>query len=290
VDILWVALGICVVVVFVFYVLAQHWQRLLVRHSWTVRELTERLATLEEIANPDLLRKVDESASPPLEQVCIFRLCFSDRFWNETVRATSEEMAFVRRQGNLLGSVKIERWRSHSVVTVAEILPQSKSATWQTRSLEIFPSHSPGKSQASVLWELSLGTANNGSPPARPRSLELRLHDDSLILCELHNPLLTGETSADPLSEDEAVLISVPLDASRLSRFRARDEPVESKAFESVSGAEEPSGRQVSCVSFYEHQDESLGVDWQLCLRNLGRRDEGERLGIVESREIRKVS
>ncbi len=288
-DILWVALGICVVVVFVFYVLAQHWQRLLVRHAWTVRELTERLATLEEIANPELLRKLEESAAPPLEQVYTFRLCFSDRFWNETLRATPEEMAFVRSQGNLLGSVKIERWRSHSVVTITEILPQSKSAGWQTRSLEVFPGSVPGDGHFVTLWELSLGVANGGRAPAKSRSLELRLHDDSLTLCTWQNRPPTGEATADSRAEDEKMLTIVPLDATRLARFRTRDEATEAKGFELVPDPEKLARGEDSCVSFYGYRDERQGVEWQLCVRKLVRRDKGERFEILESGEISKV-
>lgn len=289
-DILWVALGICVVVVFVFYVLAQHWQRLLARHAWTVRELTERLASLEEIANPDLLRKIEESASPPLEQVYTFRVCFSDRFWNETLGATPEEMAFVRSQGNVLASVKIERWRSHSVVTIAEILPQCKSASWQTRSLEIFPGSVPGEARFFTLWELPLGETDGGSVPAKSRSLELRLYDGSLTLCSCHNRLPAGEAEADSRTEDEKLLTIVPLDETRLARYRARDEATEADGFEAIPDPAEPTRREDSCVSFYGHLDERLGLDWHLCLRKLVRRDEGQRVEILESGEIRKVS
>lgn len=289
-DILWVALGICVVVVFVFYVLAQHWQRLLTRHAWTIRELTERLATLEEIANPELLRKLEESAAPPLEQVYTFRLCFSDRFWNETLRATPKEMAFVRSQGNLLGSVKIERWRSHRVVTIAEILPQSKSAGWQTRSLEVFPGSVPGDGHFVTLWELSLGAVNDGPALAKTRSLELRLHDDSLTLCACQNRPPAGEATADSRAEGEKILNIVPLDETRLARHRRRDEATEAEGFELVPDPEKLARGQDSCVSFYTYQDERLGVEWQLCLRKLVPRDAGDRFEILESGEIRKVS
>jgi hypothetical protein len=46
-EILWPALGIAVIVVFVFYVLAQHWQRLLRQQNLTVRRLFDRVQSLE---------------------------------------------------------------------------------------------------------------------------------------------------------------------------------------------------------------------------------------------------
>jgi len=71
-DILWVALAVCVIVGFFFVVLARHWQRLLVHQSWTIRRLTERIASIEEVADPNFRRKLDESAPSPLERVYAF--------------------------------------------------------------------------------------------------------------------------------------------------------------------------------------------------------------------------
>ena len=138
-DILWVALAVCVIVGFVFVVLARHWQRLLVHQSWTIRRLTDRVASLEEVADPNFRRKLDESAPSPLERVYTFSFRVNDDFWRKTVKATPRQLQYIREHGNFLGSVKIEQWRSHNVVTVTEVLPQAKSATWQTRSFDVFP-------------------------------------------------------------------------------------------------------------------------------------------------------
>ncbi len=53
-EILWPTLGICVLVGFVFFVLAQHWQRLLRNQNATIRRLTERVRTLEAIDDPGI--------------------------------------------------------------------------------------------------------------------------------------------------------------------------------------------------------------------------------------------
>lgn len=51
-EILWPALGIGVIVAFVFYVLAQHWHRVLRQQSFTIRRLHERVRDLEEMSDP----------------------------------------------------------------------------------------------------------------------------------------------------------------------------------------------------------------------------------------------
>ena len=73
-DIIWTALGVCVLVGFVFYVLAQYWQRLLRAHSHALRDLTARVQALEEMEDPGFRQKVGESVPSPLEQVYTFTL------------------------------------------------------------------------------------------------------------------------------------------------------------------------------------------------------------------------
>ena len=59
-DILWPALAIAAIVAFVFYVLAQHWQRVLRQQAWTIRRLFERVRNLEEMADPEFRRRLSE--------------------------------------------------------------------------------------------------------------------------------------------------------------------------------------------------------------------------------------
>ncbi len=289
-DILWVALGICMVVFFVFYVLAQHWQRLLIRHSWTVRRLTERLVALEQMANPDFVRKLEDTSPSPLEQVFTFSLCLSDRFWKDTLQATPEDMAFIREEGTFLGSVKIERWRSHTVVTITEVLPQSKSATWQTRSLELFPDSTSGNGSFLTLWELPLKPANEASPGERAPAVELRLHSDVLALCARQDRSAAALDHGGRVCEDETVLVTVPLDTARLAEYRMPEETASHGGFEAVSAPHALTQREELGVAFYGHQDEARGVNWQLCLREVARREQWSRWKVIERGEIRQVN
>ena len=127
-EILWPTLGICVLVCFVFFVLVQHWQRVLRHQTWTIRRLNERVRNLEEVDDPEFRRRLGESVPSPLEQVFTFSFRLSDQFWRETLHATQETSSFIQAFGSFLGSVKIERWRGHSVATITEVLPDRRSA------------------------------------------------------------------------------------------------------------------------------------------------------------------
>src|ERR1700685_3496742 len=102
-EILWPSLGSCVLVGFVFFVLAQHWQRLLRNQNFTIRRLSDRVRTLEAMDDPEFRRRLNESSPSPLEQVFTFSLRLSDRFWRETLHATDESLSFIRASGTLLG-------------------------------------------------------------------------------------------------------------------------------------------------------------------------------------------
>ncbi len=95
-DILWVALAVCVIVGFVFIVLARHWQRLLAHQSWTIRRLTDRVSSLEEIADPNFRRKLDESAPSPLERIFTFSFRVNDDFWRKTLKVNSPQVEHIR--------------------------------------------------------------------------------------------------------------------------------------------------------------------------------------------------
>src|SRR5271154_2068508 len=105
-DFLWPALGIAVIVVFVFYVLAQYWGRLLKEQSWTIRRLFERVQSLEEMADPAWRRRLSEAAPVPLEQVFTLSFRFDDRFWRDSLRLSGDDWRFVREHGSFVGAVK----------------------------------------------------------------------------------------------------------------------------------------------------------------------------------------
>ena len=179
-EILWPTLGICVLVCFVFFVLVQHWQRVLRHQTWTIRRLNERVRNLEEVDDPEFRRRLGESVPSPLEQVFTFSFRLSDQFWRETLHATQETSSFIQAFGSFLGSVKIERWRGHSVATITEVLPDRRSAVWQTRSLDCF-FDKESDSDKLTLWELPLARMENSNQ--RPPSLELVLKEKSVELC-----------------------------------------------------------------------------------------------------------
>src|SRR5271170_5129056 len=178
-EILWPALGIAVIVVFVFYVLAQYWQRLLRQQNWTIRHLFERVQSLEELSDPEWRRKISEAAPVPLEQVFTFTFLLGDRFWRDALRLSEDDQKFVHEYGSFVGAIKLERWRSHTVATITEVLPDRKATGWQTRSLDFYSDPFKGGDTV-LLWELAL--ARLGLSAERPPSLELVLRTNSLEL------------------------------------------------------------------------------------------------------------
>jgi hypothetical protein len=289
-DILWIALGICGIVGFVFVVLARHWQRLLAHQTWSIRRLTDRLHSLEEVANPAFRRRLDESAPSPLEQVYTFGLRLDEDFWRNTLPATREERAYIREHGNFLGAVKVERWRSHTVVTVSEVLPHSKSAGWQTRTFDIFPDVQTDSENAVTLWEMSLAEEKAGDASGRVPTLELVWRDNRLDLVARAGGYLAANYNDITLTPDERLLLSIPMDPELLQPYRQIDEtpPVESE--ESITQMAE-SGAQQSApwVAYYSHEDRQLGIEWHLYLRDLSKQSEWKRWRIVESLPMTKV-
>lgn len=279
-EILWPALGICILVVFVFFVLAQHWHRVLRHHSWTIRKLTDRVRMLEEVDDPEFRRKLSESAPSPLEQVLTFSFLLSDRFWSETLHTTEEDAAFIKAFGSFLGSVKIERWRAHSVATITEVLPERQSAAWQTRSLDCCFDGQTGCDRL-TLWELPMARVRDSSE--RPPSLELVLKEKSLELCGHFFPPAATNGHARSLAENELVFFRVPLDSAQLAEFRSRD-PLE----DAGNGNGSHGGGDISLDrnfwrAFYSDRDENVGFEWQLWLRDLAKKAEWDRWKILES-------
>jgi hypothetical protein len=282
-EILWPAVGIAVIVIFVFYVLAQYWQRLLRQQNWTIRRLFERVQSLEEMADPEWRRKLGEAAPVPLEHVITFSFRLSDRFWHDTVRLNQDDRKFIREYGCFVGSVKLERWRSHTVATITEVLPDRKATGWQTRSLDFYSD--PFKSSDSIsLWELAL--SRPGPSAKRPPSLELLLRANSL---ELRGRLLpvshpTSGNGHGALEENgDVVFFRVPLDTLRLAEFRSHDPADTANSGNGYSAGDEPGASGSPWQAFYSHQNDELGLEWQLRLCDLTRKSEWERWKILET-------
>ena len=278
-DILWMGLGISAVVAFVFYVLASYWQRLLKRQSRAMRALLGRIEALEEMEDPRFRRMVADSTPSPLEQVYIFSFRLSERFWTETIGASKEQLGYIRENGKILGSVKIERWRSHMAVTLTELLPQSQSAGWLTRTVDIYPTKETGAPVS--LWELHAGPAENSRGAATAPGAELRLENESLVLRARSCRASAGMQAMSGVEETK--IFEVPLDGDRLTEFRVSEDEGDG------NGAEGPS-KADSWLAFYRGNDEQRGVDWQLCLRDLNRKTIWERWNIVEPWQARRVS
>lgn len=275
-EILWPALGICILVGFVFFVLAQHWQRVLRHQNWMIRRLTERVRVLEEVDDPEFRRKLGESTPSPLEQVFTFSFRLSDRFWRETLHATGETISFIRGFGSFPGSLRIERWRGHSVAAITEVLPDRQSAAWRTRSLDCYFDKASGYDRL-TLWELPLAPVFCSAE--HPPSLELVLKEKSLVLCTYLFPSARNNGDAKSPGPAEVVFFRVPLDASDLSEFRCND-PLQSPGNGDVSGVY---GDPNFWRAFYSHIDEDTGFAWQLWVRDLTKRAEWDRWKILES-------
>lgn len=268
IDLLWLILGGCALVTFAFFLLIRYWQRLLQHHTWTIRQLSRRVQELEGLGDPAFRRRLEETAPVPLESVFTLTFRFSQKFWNDTLGLGEEDERFIRECGSFVGSVKLERWRSHSVASVTEVLPASQGARWQTRTLHFFSS--PAADNEGVqLWELILGPADAAAH--RADSLELQIvtreHCDCIELRARHSrsrPLDSGSPT-EPL-------FSIPLDRAMLASRRA-PEPVA------------PGDPECAWKGFYSFQDEVRGIEWQLWMQDLTRKAEWERWKIVETEQ-----
>ncbi|MGB9068722.1 MAG: hypothetical protein WCC21_09130 [Candidatus Acidiferrales bacterium] len=281
-DILWPALGIAAIVVFVFYVLAQYWQRLLRQQAWTIRKLFDRVQSLEQMADPVWRRRLSEATPLPLEQVFTFSFNLGDRFWRETICMSEEDRRFIRESGCFVGSVKLERWRSHTVATITEVLPDRRSTGWQTRSLDFY-SDTSTSSEALSLWELAL--ARPRMSIERPPSLELLLRANAI---ELRGHFVdfgkrsqvSGNGQGAAADAGEVIFFRVPLDSASLAEFRSQDPADASGKGNSAVGRHQIAS---SWQAFYFHHDEETGIDWQLRLRDLSQKSEWEQWQILES-------
>jgi hypothetical protein len=284
-EILWVGLGISAVVGLVFYIMASQWARLLKSHSKAIRFLTQRVEALEEMEDPRLRRRIDDSAPSPLEQVYIFSFRLADRFWSDTIGASAEQMRYIREEGKFLGSAKIERWRSHISVTLTELLPQSQSAGWQTRTVDIYPAKE--SSGTALLWEMYLEPPVNSAPQEAHPALELRFEEELVVLRERHGKV-AARGEGKTISGDR-VIFHVPLNADLLSDYRVKEEERIESEDEGKDEFTPQLQRTDSWLTFYQYQDDIQGVDWQLCLRDLERKAAWEQWNIVEPHQVRRA-
>jgi hypothetical protein len=206
----------------------------------------------------------------PFEKVFTFFSRFDERFWRDTLRLSADQLKFVRAFGSLPGLVKIERWRGHSVVSVTELLPESRLAGWETRKLDVFSGDS-SRPEALMIWELPLKRPHDTAD--RPASLELSLRGHSIVLRCLRAGISSSNGSSNSASEEESVLFYVPLDTTRLAEFRSH-EPLPNVQLSSTSGN--------SWLASYSRDDEKLGFEWQLSVRDLTKKAEWENWKILE--------
>jgi len=276
----WLALLVAVAIVFVFFVLVQHWQKILRRQAWSIRRLMDRVQGIESVADPQFLERLNEAAPMPLEQVFTLSFRLDDRFWSDAVHATDDEKKFIREHGSFVGSVKLERWRSHTVATITEVLPDRKAAGWQTRSLDLYSDPARGN-DAFTLWELALDRV--GPSAERPPSLELLLRANSLELLGHLNgrpPEASGNGHNGPADFEDVLFFRVPLDAAQLAPFRSHDPAGNGNG---NAATHELSAHANSWQAFYSDRDDATGVEWQLRLRDLSKKSEWERWKILES-------
>ena len=282
-EILWPALATAVIVSFVFYILAQHWHRILRQQAWTIRRLFQRVQNLEDMADPEFRRRISDATPVPLERVFTLTFRLSDRFWRDVLHATEEDRKFVREYGSFVGSVKLEQWRSHMVATITEVLPDQTTAGWQSRSLDFY-GDPPKSSEALIFWELAL--SRPGLSVERPSSLELVLRRNSMELCGHLVP--RGDEASEnghrvASSGSDVVFFRVPLDTAQLAEFRSHDPAGNGNNSSDNVGGQETSENDTHWRAFYSHCNEGLGIEWQLRLRDLTRKSEWERWGILDS-------
>lgn len=288
-EILWAALAICALVSVAFYFLALSWQRMLRSHSRAIRALFQRLEALEGMEDPMMRRKIGELMPSPLEQVHVLSFRLGERFWRDTLGATEQQVRHIHENGTFIGSVKIEIWRSHAAVTMRELLPQSKSAGWQTRTVDIYATDS---SAPAILWELGLEPEAN-SRAMEPPSVELRYEKGVIVLATRSWKNRAWPETPDSVPANERIVFRIPLDAEQLAQFRVpeADRMTGGVESETTGGSSEAGGQCADAwIASFSYQDERQGVDWQLHIRDLNGRTASEHWTIMEPPQVRRVS
>ncbi|MFZ0638302.1 MAG: hypothetical protein WA020_15840 [Candidatus Acidiferrales bacterium] len=288
-DILWTAIAICAMVSVAFYVLALSWQRMLRSHSRAIRELFDRLESLEAMDDPLMRRKIGELMPSPLEQVYILSFRLGERFWRDTLGANEQQVRHIHEHGTFIGSVKIEVWRSHAAITLRELLPQSKSAGWQTRTVDLYATDSAAPA---VLWQLCLEPAAN-SRGTEPPLVELRYENGTIVLATRSGANRARPEGSHGESVDERIVFCIPLDAEQLAQFRVPEAKRETGGVESepAAGPSEAGGQCADrWFASFSHQEERQGVDWQLRVRDLNSQTASGHWTIMEPPQVRRVS
>jgi len=224
----------------------------------------------------------------PLEQVFTLTFRLNDRFWRDAVHTTDENLRFIREFGSFVGSVKLDRWRSHTVATVSEVLPDRKESGWRMRSLDFYPDPAkPGRGL--TLWELALVRTKFSTE--RPPSLELILRDNSIDLIghlapwegsggNGHGGNEHGGNGHGASEYEDVIFFRVPLDTNQLAEFRSHDPSNEVGNGNETGAGPAPAG--ASWQAFYSGGDEALGIEWQLRLRDLNKKSQWDRWKILE--------
>jgi hypothetical protein len=225
-----------------------------------------------------------ESAQSFIEQVCVFSMSLTDRFWSETLKATAEEMAFIHEHGEFLSTVKIERGHRHVIVTIAEILPESRSAEWHIRSFELFPGSSSLTRGGVILWELRTADPGDPSGSSGHRGLELRFEQNSLALAIRDYPAASQSRMHEP---HRRLIARVPLDVRLLSRFQVPDETADAVSPEAAAKTEVRYPADAPSISFFEHADDAVGLIWHLCRQDFVPREHPARSRTLDADEVR---
>jgi hypothetical protein len=147
-------------------------------------------------------------------------------------------------------------------------------AGWKTRSLDLYTAEADSAG-AVTLWEVPL-VRPRGTAEIEP-SLELLLRQNSLELCRRSPRPSDNPPGAHPGGGD-TVFLRVPLDAALLSEFRSHD-PVPHSVDSPAPGN--------SWQAFYSSEDQQLGYEWQLSLRDLEKKAEWEHWKILEPAPLR---
>lgn len=291
-DVVWFIAGLGILFCFVAIISVQKLGRVLRAQAGAIRRLTQRIDALEEMADPSFRRKIGDTAPSPLEQVFNFGFQLSDRFWQETLQATAAEMDFIRHHGTFVGSVKVERWRSHDVVTVTEVLPQSRAARWQTRSYDIYRDENHAGSKSATLWELPLAAPSAQSLAGPLPRLDLVFTGDALELG------VRNDNGAWHLNSDREArhagraIFRVPLNEAQLTAYyrpTARSRDFDEESCQQNREADDLSAQNSPWIAHFEAEDEAQGVNWHLWLRDLNKKAEWERWKIWEPWKARKV-
>ena len=265
------------------YSLVLYRRRFRSQRSWARRRLSSRMAAVERNSRFDSARD-QESAHSFIEQVSVFSMSLTERFWNQTLQATAEEMAFIHEHGAFLSTVKIERGHRHVIVTIAEVLPESRSAEWHIRSFELFPGSSSLARGGVILWELRTADPSDAvSGSAGYRGLELRFEQNSLALSIRDYPPASEIRLEDP---HRSLIARVPLDIRQLSRFQVPDEPVDPLGPNAAAKTQARFPADAPSVSFFEHSDAAVGLVWHLCRQEFVPREGSARSRTLDADEI----